>query len=284
MDETDSVESLDSVLSGTPQADAPAPDAVDTGGKPDPAAPAPAPDKGPARDEHGKFAKAQQTGDAPADAPSDPAAAPAAPVPAEKQPLKPANVAAILDERRRRQQAERELEQLRAQAATPPPSVFENEDAAIAARVNSALAPMQQRFFQQSVRLARMTHGESYAEAEAAFAQAAQDDPRLIEAWRNADDPGEFIYTTGLQIRELSDVGGDFVKYREKVTAGHSQALAERDTRIAALTAEIESLKKSQADLNSLSKSLNQRPTGSAPRVEELDDEPLSKIARFGNT
>lgn len=266
-------ESLSSILSGSPATDvkpaesaAAAPSAAkEPESKPiETAKPVEEkPDR--ARDEAGKFAKAERPEEKPAEKPR-------------------ADVAAIMDERRKRQALEQRIRELEGgQKPKEKPSVFENEDAAISSRVDERTGPLQERLFKQSMKLARLTYGESFSAAEAAFAEAAERDDRLVAAWQAADDPGEYVYAVGLQIRELADVGGDFMKYREKVTGELKGQLSEKDTRIKALEGELEALKKAHADLESLPSSLNGATSGPSPKVTDADADSLNKIVRFGN-
>ena len=231
------------------------------------------------RDESGKFAKAGE-------APAQVEAKPAEPQKAEPTKVRP-DVAAIIDERRKRQaaeeraeRAERQLQQ--GQRPTARPSVFEDEDAAISARVQEHLAPLREGLFYQSMRSAKLTHGAEFEAAEAAFAEEAERNPQLVAQLRASHDPGEFVYAEGLRIKELADVDGNFLKYREKLTAGHTAALAEKDARISALQAELDALKKANTDLQSLPRSLNKSPSGS-PKAGEEDDEDIGSIVRFNN-
>lgn len=209
--------------------------------------------------------------------------------PAEKQDEKPepakprADVAAIIDERRKRQAAEKRLAEVEAAKPAAKPSVFDNEDEAISTRVAEGTRPLREQLYKLSMRAARAEHGETFAEAEQAFAEAAERDDRLIEGLRASDDPGEYVFAVGLQIKELADVGGNFVKYREKVTGELRGQLTERDTRIKALEAQIETLKKAQADLEALPRSLNSKSSGAAPKAGEEDEPDLRSITRFGN-
>lgn len=203
--------------------------------------------------------------------------------PAEKPAEKPrADVAAIMDERRKRQDLERRLKEYEGTKTAAKPSVFDDEDKAISSRVDEGTRGLRETLYNQSVKIARLTYKDTFAEAHAAFAQAAEQDERLIEALRAADDPGEYIYTVGLQIRELADVGGDFVKYREKVTGSLQSQLTERDTRIKAMEAEIAALKQAQSDLETVPRSLNSTSSGAAPKAGEGDPEDIKDIARFG--
>lgn len=228
------------------------------------------------RDESGKFAKASEP--AKVETPAEPQK------PAEAAKPARADVAAIIDERRKRQALEQELQQLR-QQQTPvaKPSVFDNEDEAIAVRVQEQVAPLREGLFYQSIEIARSKHGEGFAEAEAAFAEAAETDPNLVARLRASHNPGALIYVEGLRIKEMAEVGGDFAKYREKLTADHTAKLAEKDTRITALEAELETLKKTNADLQSLPRSLNKSASGS-PSLADEDEEDLGSITRFNKS
>jgi hypothetical protein len=215
-----------------------------------------------ARDESGKFSKAE------------------AKVEAKEEKTRP-DVAAIIDERRKRQAAEARIRELEGKQGQRP-SVLEDEDKAFSHRIDEGTRGLREQNFNMSVKLARIQHGDNFEEARAAFEQAAMQDDRLIEALRASADPGDYIYTVGLQIKELADVGGDFVKYREKVTADSTKQIAERDARIKALEVELEATKKAKADLESLPTSLNSK--GSQTSSKDVgDEESLQTLVRFGN-
>lgn len=220
------------------------------------------------RDENGRFAKTEEK----------PAAAPEKPA---KQQMSSADVAAIIDERRKRQALESQLAELQRAQARPieKPSVFDNEDAAIRARMEEHSAPVREAIYKLSVKSARAIY-KDFDEAAQAFAEASDRDPRLIAGLRSSDDPGEFIYTMGIHVRELADVGGDLMKYRDKVTAASQSKLDEQAKQIAALTAEIDTLKKSQAELAAVPRSLNALPSAAA-KVSDSDADDISNIVRF---
>ena len=215
------------------------------------------------RDESGRFAKAEEK-------------------PAEKPAEKPrADVAAIIAERRKRQEAEARYAELLAQQQKPTakPSVFDNEDAAISARVNESNGPIREAIYKLSVKTARAIY-KDFSEAEGAFLEAMDRDPRLIEGLRASDDPGEYIYSMGIHVRELADVGGDLMKYRDKVIAASQAKLDEQAKQMAAMAAELETLKKSQAELAAVPRSLNGVPSTSAKAGDE-DPEDITNIVRF---
>jgi len=214
-----------------------------------------------ARDESGKFAKAAET------------------PPAEK-PKSGDQTGAIIAMRQRLQAAENRVRELEGSGKAAPPSVLEDEDRAFNTRIDQGTRGLREQNFRMSMKLARLTHGETFAQAEQAFAEAAEQDERLIAGLRASDDPGDYIYTVGLQIKELASVGGDFVKYREKIAAESQAQLTERDNRIKALEAEVASLKQSQTAREEVPASLNRQPSGAVP-AREGDSMDVNKIVRF---
>lgn len=211
------------------------------------------------RDEHGRFTKQ------------------------DDKPEKPKvnrEVAGIIDERRKRQELEVELAKLR--EAKPKTDIWEDPEKAISERLDEKLQPLQARYFNLSMKTAQRLH-EDFQEVAEVFAEKAQSDSRLVQAMRESDDPGEYIYTVGLQLKELGDVGGDFAKYKEKVTGELKAELAERDTKLAAMAAELDALKKQQSELAAIPRSLN-RGSEPAPRsIAESDPDDLKSLVRFGN-
>lgn len=214
----------------------------------------------PARDEAGRFApKAEQ--------------------PAEEKPsLTKADVAAIIDERRKRQDLERKLAQYE-QQPKPKTDIFENPDVAISERLQERLSPLEETVFQLRLELAK-TKMPDFDDAALAFFQVAQNDPVLRHQADTAPDQFQFIYREGKRLKELGDVGGDIMKYREKVTAQERAEIGKRDEQIKTLTAEIEALKKSHAELAAVPRSLNQVTT-SSPKTTDADPEDINQIVRF---
>lgn len=273
-----------------------APAAADADPTPKPAAPADGGKEtgkaGQPRDPSGKFAGATE-GKADEAKPAAGEGDEPAPATTEgKEPDKPltrADVAAIIDERRKRQETERQLAQLLQQqqqgkAGDPPPSVFENEEAAIRSRVAAETAPLRNVVLQQSVTIAQMKYGESWKEAEDAFYEAAAANPQLVEAFRNAIDPGEFVYQQGISHKVLAQHGGNLVAAIEAAKAESKTQLDQANTRMKALEAEIAELKKAGADVAALNDSLHGRASAQVTADTVADDEDISSIARFGKT
>lgn len=249
------VESITSILSNAaaPEVVTPEPKAEPIKAEPEVKA-EPIADK--SRDEQGRFAAKEKE---------------------EKPALKPADVAAIIDERRKRQLLEAEIKSLKADK--PAPDFWENPTDAVSQRVREATSPLEAKFFNLSMKAAKQGRDDFEKVAEA-FMDASEADPNLIAQMRAHDDPGEFVYQFGKHHMELSSVGGDLGKYREKLTAESATALAERDKTIAALTAEVDALKKAQVNLSSVPRSLNSTPSGSVP-VTGADADDIKSIVRF---
>lgn len=256
----DEIESLSSILSKT-EAPAPVVPVVEPP-KAEPAAETV--DK--ARDEQGRFASKEEK--------------PAAEKQAEKPPLKSADIAAIIDERRKRQALEEQLKALKSDK--PAPDFWENPADAVSQRVQEATSPLKAQLFKMSMKAAKQGR-EDFDQVAEAFMSASEADPSLIKQLREHDDPGEFVYQFGKHHMELSSVGGDLGKYREKLTAESAAQLAEKDKTIAALQAELNTLKDSQTKLASVPRSLNSTPSGSTP-VSGEDDDSIKSIVRFGNS
>lgn len=226
---------LDAIFAGTPAPTSDTTTDVKPATQPEPAAPSaataqptesepakaetpqPVDDKAaPARDEHGRFAKGEQID---------------------------GRTQALREERRKRQELEARLAQF--EAEKPKTDFFENPQQAFKENLDSELAPIREKFFRLSLKAARAIRSD-FDEVSEAFAQAAEADPRLHEALRQADDPGDYIYVVGKQIRELADVGGDITKYREKVEGEWKGRYGELETRFKALESEIATLKASR--------------------------------------
>jgi hypothetical protein len=215
-----------------------------------------------ARDESGKFTTTEAKADEPAQTKPRP------------------DVAAIIDERRKRQALEKQLAELTAQKPAAKVSVFDNEDEAIRSRVDEATRPLREAHYNLSMRYARQLHGESFSDAETSFMEAAESNPGLYEGLRSAADPGEYVYLHGTFHREMSEVGGNILAYRDKVTADSASKLKEAETQVAALKAQVEALTKAKADIEQIPTSLNSRASVAATNGVP-SDESLGSLVRF---
>jgi hypothetical protein len=155
-------------------------------------------------------------GDAPEIEDVTPAAAPAEDSPAppdEASETRPETVApghvplsAVLDERERRQAAERQLHELQAQLAPPPPLPLE---AQVEARLYAANLSASRRF-------AEREHGRDAVAAIHQWAVARCDaDPFFNQQMRSSDDPYEAAIQAYNRERVVAEVGaGDLEAFR----------------------------------------------------------------------
>ncbi len=175
-----------------------------------------------------------------------------------KKPETMVPLSALLAERAKRKAPE---------VPTAKTDVFENPDKAIEERVSEATAPLRAQYFNLSLRAAQRTY-KDFEDAAKAFSEASEKDERLVDQLRSHEDPGEFIYAVGMQVKELADVGGDFGKYREKIRAESKSEADALRARIQALEAENATLKSSREKAAKVPQSLNAEPSGVAKGTE----------------
>lgn len=181
-------------------------------------------------------------------------------------------------ERERRKELEAKLAELQ-KSNKPPPSVLDDEDGAFRERLTAATRPIAQRLFNMSVAAAKRVPGrEDYDDVYAFMEQEVQKQPSLMQDIDAADDPGEFIYQLGKTRKELAEVGGDITKLRESVTAKSQKALAEKDSQIKALQAEVAALKASQEKRERIPQSTNSEASAATKDDAFAGPTPLKKL------
>lgn len=204
---------LDDILSGTGE---PAPAAEPREPSPPTGEPAPEPREGRQRDEHGRFTPEPQ---------DEQEAAP----PAAKQEAGPIPIQALLDERDKRQRAERELEEWRRRAAPPPappqrPDLFEDPDGAIEHLRREFQQQLVAERLNYSVASAQIQYPD-YSEKEKAFIAAvqheAQQDPQgqstLYRQMVADPNPASFAYRVGSQVLAMAEIGPDPSAYKQRL-------------------------------------------------------------------
>lgn len=216
-----------------------------------------------ARDESGRFTRVEK----PEDKPEAKLA---------EKPT-PADIAAIIDERRKRQAAERELEQLRAGKAKP--DFWESPEQAVVEKVNEFVNPLRSQMLELQVENARLRNPD-FDDAMMAFLEASQKDEVLRYQADNSPNPLQFIYREGKRIKELAPYGGDLNKRDEARFADLNKEIGKRDELIKSMAAELEAVKKAQAELSAVPRSLNTLPSASA-KASEADPEDINNIVRF---
>ena len=125
--------------------------------------------------------------------------------------------AALLDERRKRQDLERQLQEV-TKEKEPEKTFWEDPEEAIQ-KVKAETAEMVARErVNWSEMAARDRHKEDFDAAIEEFTALAMDDPRFIEAMKNHHDPAEYAFQVGTRHMKLKEIG-DPKEYEAKLTA-----------------------------------------------------------------
>lgn len=157
----------------------------------------------PQRDENGRFApKGEEVS--------------ASPAPVEEKPQ--LEHPALIGERRRRQEAEARLAEYEAkqQPAAPPADIWEDtqgwqaqfREQLLSDAEQRALARFEERNIARSATVARGKY-QDFDDVIGSFSELAKANPLLERQLRDADNPGEFAYTTAKAHMELQQHGGD---------------------------------------------------------------------------
>jgi len=204
---------LNEILSGA-QSEPAAPEPTPAPAPAEPSAPAPSgeppapePKDDRARDEHGRFVPKPQDGQQ--EAP-----------PASKQDHGPIPIQALLDEREKRQRAERELEEWRRRATPPPappvrPDVFADPDGAFQHIEQQVSEQVTRARLDMSVMMEQASKPD-YAEKESAFIEAVKSNPALYQQMMSDPHPAGFAYRVGSQVLAMREIG-DPAGYRERI-------------------------------------------------------------------
>src|SRR5690606_36891154 len=146
---------------------------------------------------------------------------------------------------------------------------FTDPEGTVQRLVDQKLAPLKQRLFAQSVQAAEKQYGAEFEAAAEQFMALAEANPALVQQLKDSEDPGLFVYQVGTNTPE----------FREAQAKKASEALAAKDSEIAALKAELESLKNAKHQRDAVPESLNRQPSGAVPQREDADD--INSIVRF---
>ena len=191
-------------------------------------------------------------------------------------------IQALLEEREKRQQYERELKEFREQQdkakkeAPKLPDYFENPDAynaAIEQMVQERVTGLEQKVNQQmsqawlsmSERAAKARY-QDFDEKLEAFSLEAQTNPVLAAQMMQSPDPGDYVYQTGKKLMALSSTP-DLDTLREQI---RNELLAEMK--------QGEDAKK--AKLAAVPKSLSREQSASGPRESEWQPTSLEDAIR----
>lgn len=139
----------------------------------------------------------------------------APPAPPEPEP-KTVPVAALLDERSKRQALEARLAELEARDA-PKLDLFEDPDAVLENLKREVMSHADQRWINAS-RAMVMAAKPDYAEREAAFIEMARENPSLSAEMMRSDNPALFAYETARKHAEYQQMQ-DIDAYKAKIRA-----------------------------------------------------------------
>lgn len=137
--------------------------------------------------------------------------------------VKTVPLAAVLDERDKRKELQRQIDELKSQQdkeKAEKVDFWENPEAAVQVKVDEVKSELNQKFTSNYLALS-MQYSKSFHEdfdsAKDAFAKAAEENPALADMALQSEMPGEYIYSTGKQFMELDAVGGDVNALRDQI-------------------------------------------------------------------
>jgi len=129
--------------------------------------------------------------------------------------------AAVLDERRKRQEYERKVQELEAkmaeQDAPKRPDVFEDQEGAFSHLQQTFEQRLHESRLELSQEMMRMQH-EDYDALESEFIEMAKDNPALIQELQGERNPAKFAYETALKAREAAELK-NVDEYKAKLKA-----------------------------------------------------------------
>jgi len=158
---------------------------------------------------------------------------------------------ALIAERRKRQELERQLQQQQTKA--PKKDFFEDPEGALNERDAKIRAEHAEKLFAMSEDLVRDQH-EDYDATVTAFMADAEADPaiatRTFSEMQKARNPAAYLYKAAKLHGEMKAVGGDLGKYRETIETPLKTELAARDAKIKDLEAQLSQLGKVPSSLS----------------------------------
>lgn len=169
-------------------------------------------------------APAEQAAEAPSTEPEAKVEEPKQDSPAESDVDTEWTKAMALDERRKRQELQKKLDELEARQVEQPkrPDVFEDQDAAFQHQDLATDAKINNLRIELSQEMMRDAHPD-YDQLEAEFITLAQDNPILLQEMAQAKSPARYAYNKAKQAREAAELN-DIDAYKAKIKA---QVMAE---------------------------------------------------------
>ena len=160
--------------------------------------------------------KTEEVVAAPVEAPKVEAQVPAAPVESEES-KKSGLLGALMNERKKRQTLESQLQALQTANPTPQPDPYADTAGFVESKVGQLGKEFKTKINSMSETMARATHPD-YQEKFDAFAEAALQNPDLFRMVDGSEHPGEAAYLTGKQILFEKKYGRDPEEIRKKLT------------------------------------------------------------------
>lgn len=186
-----------------------------------------------------------------------------------------APIAALLEERRKRQELEAEVAKYRERQ--PKTDFFEDPAKATTEHVREQVSPLEREVLDLKVQIQRLQHTD-FDEVMKLVLHKAAEDPVLKHQIDTAPDPLSYLYREGKRMKALADVDGDIDKYREKVLSQHAAKTTELETRLKALEAENRTLRESLDKRAKVPQSLNSEPSAASAAETFAGPTPLTSI------
>ncbi len=192
--------------------------------------------------------------------------------PPAAEDVKKVPLAAVLDERDKRKELQKQVEQLEAEKAeTEKEKVdfWENPEGAVQSAIKTEVdklnAQRQSDYLSISMQMSRKFH-DDFDQALESFSKAAEENPALADMALQADMPGEYIYETGIQFKQLNEMGGDLNAMRDQMRREiREEVLAE--------------IKQKEDKIDEVPEALTDEPSATPPREKvEGGETPLENI------
>lgn len=186
--------------------------------------------------------------------------------------------AAVLDERRKRQELERKLAEFEKSKEEKParPDLFADPDGALGHIEKSLREEMQQNLsntrLEISQELMRTVH-EDYDELETEFVDMAKDNPVLLKELNESSNPARFAYETAKKAREAAELK-DVDKIRARIEA---EIRAEIEQKLKQELEQTEAKEKGKQEALTPSLAATQSKGG----VDDHEDDSLSALTRL---
>lgn len=136
-------------------------------------------------------------------------------------------IAAVLDERRKRQRVEARLDELeRKQSEEKRPDPIEDPDGAAKFDRENTDQQIRNLRVELSQQMMRQAH-DDYDQMEAVFVDAVAKNPALIGEFNSSPNPAEYAYSQGKRLSQVNVMGDDPAAYiKQEIEKGIAAALA----------------------------------------------------------